>query len=268
MIKAKALLVGLKEINPANYNRWNGRNGCAGCELDVENLQKILEPLNYNLKTLKTSQATAENILKELENAASILQQGDIFVFFYAGHGGQQPDENDDEPDGRDETLMAYDREIIDDELNKIWLKMKPGVRIVMISDSCNSGSNYRCRSKDFSNPSPIVPIPDQKTVEEMKAQMIHMGGCRDGFSSTGHPEGGEFTLALVKAWQQGGFEWNYQQLYEKTCDLITTHQKIQYTEYGPVTPEFRNQKPFSVEMDGRKTEKLKNKKPIKGGEK
>lgn len=248
MAKAIALLVGLKEVNPANYNGWNGRNGCAGCEMDVKNLQKMLEPLNYNVKTLKTSQATAENILKELENAASILRKGDIFVFFYAGHGGQQPDESGDEPDGRDETLIVYDREIIDDELNKTWLKLKAGVRIVMISDSCNSGSNYRRVDSNVSNPTPIVAIPDRKVLEEMKAQMIHMGGCRDGFSSMGHPDGGEFTLALVSAWKDGGFDGNYHRFYEEACGFITTGQKPQYNEYGAVTEAFNEQKPFTVE--------------------
>jgi len=40
-----------------------------------------------------------------------------------------------------DETWVLYDRQLVDDELYKIWSKFKPGVRILVLSDSCHSGT-------------------------------------------------------------------------------------------------------------------------------
>jgi hypothetical protein len=250
MSSAKALLVGLNQVNPDAYNGWTGESGCWGCENDVDNVADMLRPLRYQIETLKTSEATAENILNALNAAASQLVNGDIFVFHFSGHGGQQPSLNGDELDGQDETLVAYDREIVDDELDQIWLKMKPGVRIVMLSDSCNSGTNYRRRGT-FGRPSPFIPITKPAIRQNMKAQLIHMGGCRDGFSSMGYQEGGAFTIAVCECWQNGSFQGNYNDFYSKVFKKLeqdsNTPQQPQYNEYGPISTDFKDQTPFTI---------------------
>ena len=111
--------------------------------------------------------------------ATDRMEPGDTLVFYFSGHGGQQPDEDGEELDGRDETLLSYDGAIVDDELNDIWRRFPAGSRIVMISDSCNSGTNYRLRGQDLRDPSPINPMKEEK-VGNMKARLIHLGGCRD----------------------------------------------------------------------------------------
>ena len=59
----------------------------------------------------------------------------------YSGHGGQLPDLNDDEPDQEDETWCLYDGQVVDDELNELYSQFRQGVRILVFSDSCHSGS-------------------------------------------------------------------------------------------------------------------------------
>jgi hypothetical protein len=54
------------------------------------------------------------------------------------------PDRNGDEPDATDETWCLYDGELVDDELWLAWSQFKPGVRILVLSDSCHSGSVAR----------------------------------------------------------------------------------------------------------------------------
>lgn len=240
-----ALLVGLCQVSPAAYNGWNGANGCEGCELDVENVEKILAPFEYKIEMLKTKAATKAAILGQLTKAAETLQADDLFVFYFAGHGGQQPDTNKDETDNQDETLLAYDGEIIDDELNQIWPRFQPGVRIVMLSDSCNSGSNYRA-VRDVYTPTPVQPFR-QGTRAVMQAQMIHFGGCRDGFTSAGYESGGAFTMAFANVWQGGAFVGTYQDLYNAIVTKVPKdQQQPQYNEYGPVTEAFRNEHPFA----------------------
>jgi len=250
MAKGLALLVGLNRVDPNQYNGWNGEGGCWGCELDVDNVERILAAQGFQTTVLKTAQATHDNVLQALRSAINSLASEDILVFYYSGHGGQQPDfasPTKDESDGQDETLVAYDRQIIDDELNEIWLSATQGARIVMISDSCNSGTNYRMVGT-FLTPTPIIPVVDSAVQDQMKAQLIHYGGCRDGFSSSGYLGGGAFTTALCNAWANGSFDGNYLQLHQKTAALVTTGQIPQYNGYGPVSDEFRNSKPFRIE--------------------
>ncbi len=238
-----AILVGLSQVSTDAYGGWDGRNGCEGCELDVDNVEKILAPLGYEIQMLKTNNATMTNILTHLDFAAEALSAGDTLVFYFAGHGGQQPDQNGDELDGHDETLLAYDGEILDDQLNAIWPKFQAGVRIVMLSDSCNSGTNYRAL-RTVASLSPIVPV-DSTAVQSMVAQMIHMGGCRDGFTSSGYVAGGAFTMALATIWNGGAFAGNYQELHTAIVAAVTSGQSPQYNEYGPVADSFRAERPF-----------------------
>ena len=249
MAKGHAVLVGLKNVDSVKYGGWDGANGCWGCELDVDNMERLLKHLGFQVMVLKTSQATAENVLQALRDLAASLKAQDLFIFYYSGHGGQQPDflsATKDELDGKDETLLAYDRQIIDDELNEIWLSLPKGLRVVMISDSCNSGTNYR-NIADCNTPTSFDPVMDKGTGDKMEAQMIHFGGCRDGFTSSGYMGGGAFTMALCNVWDNGKFTGNYRQLLDQVASLITSGQAAQYNEYGPVEEAFRNSKPFQV---------------------
>lgn len=127
MGKQYAILAGLKNVDADSYGGWTGEAGCWGCELDVDNIERMLKPLKYQTSILKTARATRSAVLNALKAAATKLKANDTLVFYFSGHGGQQPDQNSDETDGRDETLVAYDGEIIDDQLNLIWPKFRSG---------------------------------------------------------------------------------------------------------------------------------------------
>ena len=205
---------------------------------------------------LKTEKATRRNVMKALE-AATELQKGDIFVFYYSGHGGQQPDQTGpgkDELDGQDETLVLYDGELRDDSLNDVWMRLKPGVRVVMMSDSCNSGTNYKAPGVNLTQPPPVAPLDAQAAVA-MKAQLIHMGGRRDSKTSAGHASGGLFTMALCNVWKGGAFTGTYKSLYDAVHKVVTSEQPDQqpaYNEYGPVSAEFSSQRPFELHFGNR----------------
>ena len=256
MARGIALLVGLTEVDSSQYRGWDGREGCFGCEKDAQAMQGILRPMGYEIKILLTREATAKRILDGLRESVASLEEGDIFVFYFSGHGGQSlelKDEPGDEKDGLDETLAVYDRRIIDDELNEIWMQAREGVRLVMISDSCNSGTNYMARmGMNLAAPETgKIPI-DKKERSEMKAQLIHFGGCQDGSASAGYSSGGEFTASLCAAWDEGNFEGNYEDLFYWTKDCIESEQKPQYREYGPVVDEFRDARPFQISKKAR----------------
>ena len=79
-----------------------------------------------------------------MRSAAKTLQGGDLFFLTYSGHGGQVPDVNGDEADKKDETWCLYDGQLIDDELYFELSKFAAGVRILVLSDSCHSGTVTR----------------------------------------------------------------------------------------------------------------------------
>jgi hypothetical protein len=258
MSRGYALLVGLTSVDQNAYGGWDGRNGCWGCELDVDNIRRIVDPLGYQSTLLKTAEATGDAIVEQLDKAARRVRPEDVFLFFFSGHGGQQPDASGDETDRQDETLIAYDREIIDDELNEVWPKFCEGTRIIMLSDSCNSGTNYRLR-RNIQRSTPIqlnLAGPESRgrarsgrKQPEMRAQMIHFGGCRDGFTSAGYQHGGAFSIALCDTWNDGAFQGGYRELHRRVAELVSQQesQQVQYNEYGPVTAAYRQQKPFTL---------------------
>jgi hypothetical protein len=80
-------LVGLKAVDPAAYGGWDGQNGCWGCELDADNVSRILRSQGLQVNGEPgTRDATADKILRSLASAAG-LRSEDLFVFYYSGHG-------------------------------------------------------------------------------------------------------------------------------------------------------------------------------------
>lgn len=250
----RSLLVGLKSVDPQAYGGWDGRSGCLGCELDVDNIARILDPLEYQSRVLKTKAATAKAVLGELEKAASQCEAGDLFLFYFSGHGGQNDDGDGEEEDGQDETLVVYDREIIDDEIDAVFRKFRAGVRIFMLSDSCNSGTNYRMLGINVSRSTPIAMFTKKNRAarharsagSEMQAQLIHYGGCRDGATSAGYEDGGEFTKALCAVWNGGQFDGDYQTFY-RAIKARASGQDVQFSRYGPVESSFLGDRPFGA---------------------
>ena len=135
-----ALALGLNSVDPSHYSGWEGKLNA--CEFDANLMESIANSRGFSQVTkLLTKKATRGNFFNELNKAAEQLKSGDLFVLSYSGHGGQLPDRDGDEVDNLDETWCLYDSQIIDDEMNKAWTQFKKGVRILVFSDSCHSGT-------------------------------------------------------------------------------------------------------------------------------
>lgn len=137
-----ALCIGLNMVSPSHYQGWDGR--LQACESDAKDMSNIAKSQGFATTTLLTDRATRKNVFAEIDKAAMTLQPGDIFMLSFSGHGGQIPDINGDEDDNEDETWCLFDSEVLDDELAAMWVKFKKEVRILVISDSCHSGTLTR----------------------------------------------------------------------------------------------------------------------------
>ncbi|HUF50104.1 MAG TPA: caspase family protein [Longimicrobiales bacterium] len=94
--------------------------------------------------------ATRQRLETELTDwLPSVARQGDIVVFYFAGHGSQTWDLDGDEEDGLDETICPTDvlkgdasKDITDDELGA-WLSRIPA-DVTVILDNCHAGTGTR----------------------------------------------------------------------------------------------------------------------------
>lgn len=246
--RATALVVSLTNVDPGKYEGWDGRSGCWGCGIDAARISETLIRSGFEVKALADNTATCKAVLEGLRAAAKAAKSGDTFFFYFSGHGGQMPDYNGDEASerggrqGSDETLVCYDKELVDDHLDDVWLSFPAGSVIYMVSDSCNSGTNYR--NLMTQGGTPIRPM-SRTVARKMKARLLHIGGCRDGFSSYGDGDGGSMTKALVQVWAGGTGPQNWVTLFEQSCELIRG-QKPQLNTYGDSASTLQAALPFT----------------------
>lgn len=141
-VKAVSLHIGLNSVNGPDYEGWTGE--LAACEFDANDMASISSSQLMSPTTLLTKKATRANVLAGIRGAAKALGSGGLFFLTYSGHGGQVPDVTGEEADKRDETWCLYDGQLIDDELYFELSRFIAGVRILVLSDSCHSGTVVR----------------------------------------------------------------------------------------------------------------------------
>jgi metacaspase-1 len=141
-VRALSLHLGLNSVSPGAYAGWSGP--LAACEFDAQDMAALATSQGMKPALLLTAQATRAKFLSSLRAAAKALKSGDFFMLSYSGHGGQMPDTNGDEPDKQDETWCLFDGQLLDDELYFELSRFAAGVRVLVLSDSCHSGSVVR----------------------------------------------------------------------------------------------------------------------------
>lgn len=126
----------------------------AGCVNDATDWGRELSGRGFEVTTLLDGEADKARMVAAIATLIEAAAKGDSLLITYSGHGTWVPDDSGDEPDGRDEALCPHDiaagQVLLDDELHEL-LRLRPaGVRIVLISDSCHSGSVSRGDEADL----------------------------------------------------------------------------------------------------------------------
>jgi len=220
----RGVICGLTHVNPRDNFGWNGE--CPGCDIDSEIFSLLCTSKGVDSIRLLNEQASSKKIVQAATNAVYGMQPNDLLVIYISGHGGQIRDLSGDEEDGLDETLCLWDGQFADDKVADLVSKIPTGVRLFFVTDTCNSGTNYRHHSfKSVLKPSGSVPV-------------IHYGSSPDGVPSMGSPQGGVFTTALIDAYD---VNVTYVQWLQRAGARMPFTQRPVYEEYGPVTAEYRN---------------------------
>lgn len=278
MATGMTLTLGLNSVDPKHYGGWSGELNA--CEADAEDMANIAKSKGFKVTTLLTKAATRARVAAQIKNAARKLRSGDIFMLSYSGHGGQLPDINSDEPDAEDETWCLYDGEMVDDELYALWGKFARGVRILVFSDSCHSGTvtklayyqgtvgmrgtpltsrevKYRFMPPDVAlrtyrlNKAFYDRILKAKVPKEVqppvKASVLLISGCQDNQLSADGDFNGLFTAQLLKVWKNGAFKGDYKRFHKTIVRRMPPDQTPNYFIVGVSNPKFEGQKPFTV---------------------
>lgn len=120
----------------------------SGCVNDAHDWGAVLAARGFSVAHLLDKQATGAAMRAAIKNVIRKAASGDLVVIQYSGHGSFVPDLDGDEPDGTDECLCPYDigkkGPITDDELSILYSGRAAGVKLVVISDSCHSGTVAR----------------------------------------------------------------------------------------------------------------------------
>lgn len=167
---------------------------------------------------------TRVNILEQMRNFVSLLNEVKQGYFHYSGHGSGTLDKSGDEADGKDEVMLPVDYKtaggIIDDDVFQALISgLDHDVKLTVTMDCCHSGTILDLPYKW--NPSGEYTV-EQKMSETSLARLanvVMLSGCRDEQTSA---DGGYFTGAksgagaMTGAYIQTLKDYNYNLTYRQ----------------------------------------------------
>lgn len=283
MTTGYSLHIGLNSVDPSSYDGWNG--ALRACENDARDMAAVAASLGYQSTVLLTKAATARRVVAAITKAAGAMQAGDIFWLTYSGHGGQVPDRNGDEAktdlgemgetaDRYDETWVLYDRMLVDDELWALWALFPAKSRIVILSDSCHSGTvskaplapggsagrrtavasrrmpmdveerTYAAHKRTYDRIQRSVPT---RAASDVKATIALISGCQDNQESLDGRVNGLFTEKLLKTWDDGAFTGSVKRLRDVVSKSMPATQTPNYYVVGPANRSFLSSRALSI---------------------
>jgi hypothetical protein len=161
---------------------------------------------------------------------------------------------------------------LVDDELSNLWSKFTNGVRILVISDSCHSGTIVKVAKEIIKDKRELIPkyMPSEiaastymknkqfydeillnvKDVDSnnIQASVKLISGCQDNQSSYDGIFNGKFTGALKNIWNGGKFGGDYLSFYKQIMNLMPENQTPNYYNVGKPNSQFDTQKPFFIQ--------------------
>ena len=270
MANGIALSIGLNFVDPNHYAGWDGKLNAP--EFDANDMFMIASKQKFNATKLIREEATLSNVANFIEDCSQNLNSGDIFLLYFSGHGGKLPDQNSDEDDGTDETWCLFDGQLVDDKLYDLLFKFDEGVRVLVISDSCNSGTVIKSigETNQLKDGTTAKFMPDEISAstylqnmdyydeiltsvknfdpKNIKASVLLISACQDNQDALDGTFNSAFTGFLKNTWNGGKFNDNYWSFKKQIASRFSSGQQSpNYFTIGIPSQSFENQKPFTV---------------------
>lgn len=251
-----ALLIGISDY--IHFDDVEGGD-LPGAEHDARRMRDVLVTRGFvpaeNVRLLLNRDATREAIEESVTGwLAERAAPGDNVIVYFAGHGSQMWDEDGDELDGLDETLAPADvlpdrtdMDISDDVFGS-WLDRLPTENVVVILDSCNSGTATRdvtpfSRSRLLGRDLSDIPRPPgartrsvgteadpsgfdggRRAVLEIAAAQADQAAVEVFFPAEDGAEafhGGAFTTHLVRELWRAPVGATYEEVFHRTSEAM-----------------------------------------------
>ncbi len=221
-------------------------------ENDARAMLLLAQDNGFRSTLLPPQQAMYKNVTQAVMDAADCLRAGDAFLLTFSGHGSWFDDPCGIEPSGTDSVWCLYDTPITDNEVGQLLSRFAAGVNIVIITDSCSSGSISNKRTMGGQDTAcagvvkAITPDVAKAAWEkyrqenppllkgcdhtEIKANVLVISASQDfgrnggsaaydGFSRTEHSR---FTDVLLRVWRDGAFPGDYLGLFEAVKRVVS----------------------------------------------
>lgn len=273
-----SLHVGVNHPDPKLFRELHALRAC---ENDAHAMDELARAQGFGTRWILTGEAATEPRVKEkIREAAGLVGSDGLFLLTYSGHGSQVTDTDGDERgDGYDETWCLFDGELVDDDLFRLWGEFRRGARVVVLSDSCHSGTVIRtgerkedaaARDRPAAVRAPVlrggqrreVPLarcrppgvgrrfPDGTEVE-VGASVLLLSAALDSQTAADGLLYGAFTEALLEAWDGGAFQGSYGDLQACIYRGVRRRRLTQepgLERAGVRNPDFEAQRPFTIE--------------------
>lgn len=285
MSNGYSLHIGLNKLDTAHYPDVPVLKAAVN---DAVFWESYARGLGYEPHSLHDTAATSAAVLDALHSHAQKLEPGDILLLTYAGHGSQIRNEKAEgfDQERNDQTWCLYDRELLDDELFEAFRNFREGTRILVVSDSCHSGTMVRAlpdetdlsallesglnRSADTrglrSRKLPLEAEQDvmarfaesvyeplqkkyRKTAQaaNVKAAVKLMAACQDDQTTYDGETNGIFTEAFIQLFEQPSMK-------KATAEILIDEIREKYYfprpnffQYGSIIPSFDAAFPFTI---------------------
>jgi hypothetical protein len=184
------------------------------------------------------AEATTARVRSRLREAAAESRSGDLFLITFSGHGGRKPTQAakpcavDASRSGLRGVWGLFDGSLYDDDMHEALAAFRPGVRVLVISDSCNGGVPARA---DDATPSPVA------------ASVLVLSACGADKLADAPGLPGHFTTALLRAWHGCERIGGYRRFYESIAAGMPEYQQPAYYWVGTPDARFEAEAPFTV---------------------
>jgi metacaspase-1 len=246
-----------------------------GSEVVAQALADLAETEKFQVRaTLTGARATYDAVTDAVRDAARELNaeaghKGILFLSF-TGHGCQVPSLGGVlESDRLDETWCLADRSLRDNEIHDLLKLFEPGIRVLVITESCHSGGSTELPADRLRNlerlreekllfvPAPPSPraggrigCPDTPSIHfsDLRASVLVLAASAE--NQKARP--GLFTGHLLDVWRRGftGTYCEFINQIDVPVGPANPAQKPTIYMLGPDRPTFVRQRPFTIDSD------------------